>query len=70
MVTSTDTRTLCTHACTRLLRGRPPPAAGALLMAGTRCSLTLSSTSHLVVAGEFDRGSSQEKVQVLKIAKV
>ncbi|XP_051703259.2 chymotrypsinogen A isoform X1 [Oryctolagus cuniculus] len=28
------------------------------------------STSHLVVAGEFDRGSSQEKVQVLKIAKV
>uniref|UniRef100_G1U7Y9 Chymotrypsinogen B n=1 Tax=Oryctolagus cuniculus TaxID=9986 RepID=G1U7Y9_RABIT len=28
------------------------------------------STSHLVVAGEFDQGSSQEKVQVLKIAKV
>lgn len=28
------------------------------------------STSHLVVAGEFDQGSSQEAVQVLKIAKV
>lgn len=30
----------------------------------------LCSTSHLVVAGEFDQGSSQEAVQVLKIAKV
>ncbi|KAL0621945.1 Chymotrypsinogen B2 [Plecturocebus cupreus] len=34
----------------------------------TRCAL--SSTSDVVVAGEFDQGSDEEDIQVLKIAKV
>ncbi|XP_029780886.1 chymotrypsinogen 2-like [Suricata suricatta] len=56
------TRTL---VCTPPHRVAPPPHSRNLLL-----SLALSRVTHQVVAGEFDRGSEAEDIQVLKIAKV